>query len=207
MRKLVSQLCKDCRVIPVVVIECVEDAVPLAQCLIDNGLTAIEVTVRTPNALKAIEAIARNVPECTLGVGSILNDAQLKQARDAGGHFGVSPGTSPELLRAITNGDWPFLPGASTVSEALTLRDAGFLEQKLFPAEIVGGIELLKAFSGPVPDVSFCPTGGVKSATAANYLSQRNVFAVGGTWIASVELLECRDWSQIAQNARSVAAI
>ena len=205
MRTLVSSLCGAAKVIPVVVIDEIESAVPLARTLVDNGLPVVEVTLRTEMALAAIKAIAEEVPDCILGVGSILTPDHLAAAQQAGGHFGVSPGTSPELLRALETSDWPFLPGAGTLSEMMTLRDAGFLEQKLFPASIVGGPALLKAVSGPISDLTFCPTGGVKPDNAADYFGAGNVFAVGGTWIAPRDEVREQKWDQIAQRAKEAA--
>jgi len=207
MRQLISNTCKNGRVITVVVIDRVDDAVPLASCLVENGLLNVEVTLRTEDALYAIEAIARAIPDCVVGVGSILYPEQLQQAQDAGGAFGVSPGTSPKLRQALSETDWPFLPGAGTLSEILSLREAGFKEQKLFPAESIGGVGLINAVSGPVSDVSFCPTGGVKLENASKYLALSNVFAVGGTWIAPPNLIRDNAWDQIGRNAKLASTV
>ena len=150
MREQVSSICKGAKVIPVVVVDEVLDAVLLARCLVENGLPVVEVTLRTDAALAGIEAIASEVPDCVIGVGSIKTPSQLIDAIRAGGHFGVSPGTSPKLLRAVDKEDWPFLPGAGSLSEMMGLREAGFFEQKLFPASVIGGVAMLKSVSGPV---------------------------------------------------------
>nr|WP_319514005.1 bifunctional 4-hydroxy-2-oxoglutarate aldolase/2-dehydro-3-deoxy-phosphogluconate aldolase [uncultured Cohaesibacter sp.] len=207
MRDLVSSICKGAKVIPVVVIENVEDAVPLARCLVDNGLPAVEVTLRTPAALDAIKAIVNEVKDCVVGVGSILSEEQLKASIDAGAHFGVSPGTSETLLKALKATDWPFLPGSGTVSEMMTLREAGFKELKMFPASIVGGVGMIKAVSGPVADISFCPTGGVKPENAEEYLAQKNCFAVGGTWIAPLADVNAKNWDAIAERAKAASKL
>ncbi|WP_319531191.1 bifunctional 4-hydroxy-2-oxoglutarate aldolase/2-dehydro-3-deoxy-phosphogluconate aldolase [uncultured Cohaesibacter sp.] len=207
MRTQVSSLCKGARVIPVVVIDKVEDAVPLASCLVENGMPVVEVTMRTEAALAAVEEIAKHVPECVIGVGSILTPQHLSQAQAAGGHFGVSPGTSQSLLRALEISDWPFLPGAATLSEMLTLRDAGIMEQKLFPAAVVGGVNMLKSVAGPVSDISFCPTGGVKPENANDFLSLSNVFAVGGTWIAPLDDVNNKNWNAISERAAAASKL
>ena len=207
MREQVSSICKGAKVIPVVVIDDVEDAVPLARCLVDNGLPVVEVTLRTETALASIKAIAEEVKDCVIGVGSIRSAQQLIAAREAGGHFGVSPGTSPKLLRALEKSDWAFLPGTASLSEMMGLREAGFTELKLFPAEIVGGVSMLKSVSGPVADIRFCPTGGVKPSNAEEYLSLPNVFAVGGTWIAPLEDVKSKNWDAIAERAKAASLI
>ncbi|WP_319413064.1 bifunctional 4-hydroxy-2-oxoglutarate aldolase/2-dehydro-3-deoxy-phosphogluconate aldolase [uncultured Cohaesibacter sp.] len=207
MRDLVSSICKGAKVIPVVVIENVEDAVPLARCLVDNGLPAVEVTLRTPAALDAIKAIVNEVKDCVVGVGSILCEEQLKASIDAGAHFGVSPGTSATLLSALKATEWPFLPGSGTISEMMTLREAGFTELKMFPANIVGGVGMLKAVAGPVGDISFCPTGGVKPENAEEFLSQKNCFAVGGTWIAPLADVNAKNWDVIAERAKAASTL
>ena len=205
MHPRVSPLLSGTKVIPVLVIENADDAQPLAQCLVDNGLPVLEVTLRSDAALHAIEAIASQVPDAVIGVGSILTEMQLNSAQSAGGWFGVSPGVSEKLLRALELNDWPFLPGAATLSEMMTLREAGFKEQKLFPASIAGGVPFLKAVSGPVSDISFCPTGGISPNNADDYLNEDNVFAVGGSWIAPIELIRAKDWQEIGRRARDAA--
>jgi 2-dehydro-3-deoxyphosphogluconate aldolase/(4S)-4-hydroxy-2-oxoglutarate aldolase len=207
MRDQISSICKGVKVIPVVVIDDVEDAVPLARCLVDNGLPVVEVTLRTDAALDAIKAIAKEVKDCIIGVGSIGSPEQLNAAIEAGGHFGVSPGTSPKLLRALEKSDWPFLPGSGSLSEMMGLREAGFTELKLFPAEIVGGVGMLKSVAGPVSDISFCPTGGVKPENAEEYLGLGNVFAIGGTWIAPLQDVKDKKWDVIAARAKAASML
>nr|WP_320143849.1 bifunctional 4-hydroxy-2-oxoglutarate aldolase/2-dehydro-3-deoxy-phosphogluconate aldolase [uncultured Cohaesibacter sp.] len=205
MHPKVSPLLSGTKVIPVLVIENTDDAQPLAQCLVDNGLPVLEVTLRSHEALRAIEIIANQVQDAVIGVGSILSEMQLNAAQAAGGWFGVSPGVSEKLLQALKLHDWPFLPGASTLSEIMTLRESGFMEQKLFPANIVDGIPMLRAIAGPVSDVSFCPTGGISPDTADDYLVEDNVFAIGGSWIAPVDLIRAKDWHEIGRRARNAA--
>ncbi|WP_319411857.1 bifunctional 4-hydroxy-2-oxoglutarate aldolase/2-dehydro-3-deoxy-phosphogluconate aldolase [uncultured Cohaesibacter sp.] len=207
MHPKVAPLLSGTKVIPVLVIENADDAQPLAQCLVDNGLPVLEVTLRSDAAFRAIEIIASQVQGAVIGVGSILTEMQLNSAQSAGGWFGVSPGVSEKLMRALELNDWPFLPGASTLSEIMTLRDAGFKEQKLFPANIAGGVPMLRAISGPVSDVTFCPTGGIKPDNADDYLAESNVFAIGGSWIASPDLIFARDWHEIGRRAREAASL
>lgn len=207
MRSSVSNLLGNNRVIPVLVIDELDQALPLAQCLVDNGLPVLEITMRSDIALRAIEDIAGKAEGAITGVGSILTADNLRQAQDAGGQFGVSPGVSPDLLEAIKGSDMPFLPGAGTLSEVLTLREAGFMQQKLFPAAVLGGISMLKAIAGPVRDVTFCPTGGVKPDNASDYLDTSNVFAVGGTWIAPMDLVRAKDWQEIGRRAAEASQL
>lgn len=207
MRPSIASLLPDSKVIPVLVIENEEDALPLAHCLVDNGLPVLEITLRSDAALKSIETIASQVEGAVVGVGSILTEAQLNASQSAGGQFGVSPGVSFKLLQALELSDWPFLPGAGSLSEMLTLRDAGFMQQKLFPAAVLGGVSMLKAVAGPVSDISFCPTGGVKPENANEFLSLSNVFAVGGTWIAPLDLVRAKDWDEIGRRAAEAAKL
>lgn len=207
MRSPVSNLLGNNRIIPVLVIDKLDQALPLAQCLVDNGLPILEITMRSDIALRAIEEISNKIEGAVTGVGSILTVDNLRQAQEAGGQFGVSPGVSPELLAALKMSDMPFLPGAGTLSEILTLREAGFMQQKLFPAAVLGGISMLKAIAGPVRDVTFCPTGGVKPDNASDYLDTSNVFAVGGTWIAPMDLVRAKDWQEIGRRAAEASRL
>jgi len=194
-------------VIPVVVLHDAEHAVPLAKALVDGGLPAIELTLRTPVALDAIARIAAEVPEILLGAGTVLDADQARAAADAGARFLVSPGSTPRLRAALRETGLPSLPGVSTVSEVLTLLEEGWTEMKLFPASAVGGVELLKALGSPVPAARFCPTGGIGPQTAAAYLALPNVGCVGGSWITPAALLEAQDWGAISDLAREAAAL
>ncbi|WP_135076484.1 bifunctional 4-hydroxy-2-oxoglutarate aldolase/2-dehydro-3-deoxy-phosphogluconate aldolase [Terasakiella sp. SH-1] len=207
MKTRVSSVTGLSKIIPVLVIEDVAHAVPLARCLVQNGLPVLEITLRSSAALESIQAIMNEVEGAVIGVGSVLAPEQLEQIEKMGVAFGVSPGVSPNLFKALKDSDLPFLAGGSTLSEVLTLREAGFMEQKAFPASVAGGIDYLKAVSGPVGDVSFCPTGGVKPANVLDYLALDNVFAVGGTWIAPGDLVNKQDWDEIGRRAASASAL
>jgi 2-dehydro-3-deoxyphosphogluconate aldolase/(4S)-4-hydroxy-2-oxoglutarate aldolase len=200
-----SDLLKSCRIVPVVVIDDLETAVPLAETLLSAGLTAIEVTLRTPVGIAAIESIANAVPDMIVGAGSVRETSQIKAVRDAGARFAVSPGSSPALLDAAEYDNMPFIPGAVTPTETLCLLERGYSLQKLFPAEVVGGTKYLQAIGGPIPDAIFMPTGGVNADNVANYLALDNVACVGGTWIAPKSLLADRDFAAIKSLAVEAA--
>ncbi|GEP37544.1 2-dehydro-3-deoxy-phosphogluconate aldolase [Nocardioides psychrotolerans] len=194
-------------VMPVVVIDRLEDAVPVARALVDGGLPAIELTLRTPVALEAIRAIATQVPEILVGAGTVVAPAQAREALDAGARFLVSPGATPSLLSAMVDTGLPFLPGTATVSEVLAVLEAGLTEMKFFPAEASGGAAFLKAISSPVPAARFCPTGGITAATAGDYLALANVGCVGGSWLTPADLLRDGDWARVEALARAAAAL
>ncbi len=196
-----SDLLSNCRVVPVVVIDDLETAVPLAETLLAAGLTAIEVTLRTTAGLAAIESIANAVPNMIVGAGSIRQISQIKAVADAGAKFAVSPGSTAALLDAATNIGLPFIPGAATPTETLVLFEQGYTLQKIFPASIVGGPGYIKAVGSPIPEVRFMPTGGVKPENAAEYLALDNVACIGGTWIAPTELLAKQDFAAIGRLA------
>lgn len=201
MQTLKTALSK-CKIVPVVVVHDVAHAAPLANALANGGLTVVEVTMRTPAALDVIRAMVNARPDLVTGAGTILNAAHLQQARDAGAHFGVSPGTSPALREAILAANWPFIPGCATPSEAMTLAEHGFGVVKLFPAEVVGGLDMLKSMAAPLPHIQFMPTGGVRLEKVAQYVAQPNVAAVGGTWIVPPALLAAGDFAAIEALAR-----
>lgn len=194
-------------VIPVVVIEDVETAVPMARALVAGGLPAIEVTLRTAGALEAIARIAAKVPDATVGAGTVRTAADIAAAVAAGATFLVSPGTTPALLEAMAGSGVPYLPGATTVSEVLALAERGLKELKFFPAEAAGGVPYLKSLAGPLPDVRFCPTGGVRPDTAASYLALPNVGCVGGTWLTPADALASGDWARVEKLAAEAAAL
>lgn len=194
-------------VMPVVVVDDVAHAVPLARALVAGGLPAIELTLRTPAALDAIAAIAAEVPEILVGAGTVLNARQAEQARAAGAEFLVSPGATPALLEGMASTGLPFLPGTSTVSEVLAVVELGFTDMKFFPAEASGGTAWLKSVAGPVPDARFCPTGGITAASAPSYLSLPNVGCVGGSWLTPAAALGGKDWPLVEQLAREAAAL
>ena len=189
-------------VMPVIVLEQVDDAVPLARALVAGGVRVLEVTMRTPVALDCVRAIRAAVPDAIVGVGTITNVADLEAARAAGAAFGVSPGTTPALLVKARDADFPFLPGVMTPSDVMRAIYAGFNALKLFPAKQAGGVEMLKALAGPFPQVLFCPTGGIDADSAASYLALPNVACVGGSWLAPTSLVAARNCVEIERRAR-----
>ena len=195
------------RVVPVVVIEDSETAVPLARTLLDAGLRAIEVTLRTDEGVASICKIASQVPDILVGAGSLRTPAQVEAVREAGAAFGVSPGSSPALLEAIAAADLPFIPGAITPTESLELLERGYSLQKLFPASVSGGVPYLKALGAPLPEVSFMPTGGVTPDNALDYLALTNVACIGGSWIAPKAALANRDFEAIGKLAADASQL
>lgn len=207
MSDKVDKIISAAPVIPVVTVRGAEDAVPLAKALAAGGLPAVEVTLRTPGSLAALEAIAKNVPEAIAGAGTVLSKGQAKAAADAGAAFLVSPGATDQLIDAIREVNLPWLPGAATASEVMRLREAGFFRQKFFPAEQAGGIAMLKGWGAPLPDVVFCPTGGISAANAQAYLDLPNVGCVGGSWVAPAKLIAEKDWNAITALAVVASAL
>ena len=194
-------------VIPVVVIHDVKLAVPMARALVAGGAPAIEVTLRTPAALDAIRAIAAEVEGAMIGVGTVLTARDLEAARQAGARFAVSPGVSPKLLDAADDSDLPLLPGAATASEIMALLERGYRHLKFFPAVPAGGHKLLGAWASPLPQVRFCPTGGISLSNAADFLTLPNVICVGGSWLTPADKLAAGDWDGIELLAREAAGL
>lgn len=194
-------------VIPVIVIQRLEDAVPLAQALVAGGVRVLEVTLRTACALQAMEAMARAVPEAIVGAGTLRTVEDVRAARNAGCQFGVSPGFTDAIGAACIEQGLPLLPGVSTASEVMQANAAGYNFLKLFPAVAVGGINLLKALGGPFPDVAFCPTGGITLETAPQFLSLPNVKVCGGSWLTPQDAVDAGDWARITRLAAEAAAI
>ncbi|WP_433442736.1 bifunctional 4-hydroxy-2-oxoglutarate aldolase/2-dehydro-3-deoxy-phosphogluconate aldolase [Nonomuraea sp. CA-141351] len=194
-------------VIPVVVIEDVESAVPMARALVAGGLPVIEVTLRTPAAREAIARISAEVPEATVGAGTIRSSEDISASMTAGAKFLVSPGTTLSLVEAMDSSGVPYLPGAATVSEVMALVERGIKELKFFPAEAAGGVPYLKALGGPLPDVRFCPTGGIRVNTAPDYLALPNVGCVGGSWLTPADALTAGDWGRVEKLASEAAAL
>ena len=192
-------------VVPVVIVETLADAVPLARALVQGGLPAIEVTLRTPIALDAVRAIAAEVEGAIVGVGTVLDPDQLIQAEQAGARFAVSPGHTARLLDAAAHTDLPLLPGIATASEAIALIERGYDFAKFFPAEPAGGQKYLAALASPLPQLRFCPTGGITPESAPRYLALPNVVCVGGSWMISRAHLAAKDWAAIT-NASHIAA-
>ncbi|GII77235.1 ketohydroxyglutarate aldolase [Sphaerisporangium rufum] len=194
-------------VVPVVVIDDVETAVPIARALVAGGLPAIEVTLRTPCALEAITRIAAEVPGAVVGAGTVRTPADVAAAVRAGAGFLVSPGSTPALVAAMLESGVPFLPGAATASEVMALAERGLTELKFFPAEPAGGVAYLKALGGPLPQVRFCPTGGIRPQTAPAYLALPNVGCVGGTWLTPADAVAAGDHARIEKLAAEAAAL
>ncbi|MEV8335185.1 bifunctional 4-hydroxy-2-oxoglutarate aldolase/2-dehydro-3-deoxy-phosphogluconate aldolase [Streptomyces niveus] len=194
-------------VVPVVVVDDVADAVPLARALVAGGLPAIEVTLRTPAAPDAIRAIAAEVPEAVVGAGTVISAATVTEAVSAGARFLVSPGWTDTLLAAMRASGVPFLPGVSTTSEVVALLERGVSEMKFFPAEAAGGTAYLKSLSGPLPQARFCPTGGISLASAPSYLALKNVGCVGGSWMLPPDAITSKDWARVEKLAREASAL
>jgi 2-dehydro-3-deoxyphosphogluconate aldolase/(4S)-4-hydroxy-2-oxoglutarate aldolase len=194
-------------VVPVVVINDLEDAVPLATALYNGGLRALEITLRTPVAVEAIKQIKQALPDAYVGTGTVIDKATFNASLEAGADFMVSPGVNDELLALASETDVPFLPGAATPSEVMQLAAKGFKYLKFFPAEAAGGVPMLKSIFGPLPQVKFCPTGGVSLNSAPNYLALPNVVCVGGTWMLDKELIANKDWQAIEELARQASEV
>lgn len=190
------------RVVPVVVISELAHAVPMAQALLAGGIDVIEITLRSAPALAAIEAVARALPQMQVGAGTLTRAAEVAQVMGAGARFALSPGATPALLEAVTEAGLPFVPGVATASEAMAARDAGFTLLKCFPAAQLGGVALLRAWAGPLPDLRLCPTGGVSAAELASYLALPNVAMVGGSWLTPAQAVQAGDWGQVQALAR-----
>jgi 2-dehydro-3-deoxyphosphogluconate aldolase/(4S)-4-hydroxy-2-oxoglutarate aldolase len=193
-------------VMPIVTLSDRRHAVPLARALARGGVRVAEITLRTPAALDAIRAVAAEVPEIILGAGTVLSATDLDAAAKAGAKFAISPGIGPALLSAARGGPIPFLPGVATPSEIMLALQAGFDHQKFFPANLFGGSDALKAFSGPFPAVRFCPTGGVTLESAARYLALSNVVCVGGSWLTPASAIAAEDWNTIESLARDATS-
>jgi 2-dehydro-3-deoxyphosphogluconate aldolase / (4S)-4-hydroxy-2-oxoglutarate aldolase len=201
------QVMQDAPVIPVIVLHDVAHAVPLARALVAGGVRMLEITLRTPQALACIEAMAHAVPEAVVGAGTLLNATHARAAHAAGARFAVSPGYTDTLSQACRDLKLPLLPGVATSSEIMMARDAGHHELKFFPAVQAGGLPLLKAWQGPFGDVRFCPTGGITESSAAQFLALDNVVCVGGSWLVPADALAQGEWSRITQLARATLAL
>jgi 2-dehydro-3-deoxyphosphogluconate aldolase/(4S)-4-hydroxy-2-oxoglutarate aldolase len=195
------------RVIPVIAIDDPAYAVPLARALVAGGIRVLEVTLRTRHGLAAIRAMADAVPHAIVGVGTLTRPEELAAARDAGAVFGVSPGLTPALVSAAKSSGLPLLPGVMTPSEVMAAAEAGFKQLKLFPAVPAGGIGMLNAIFGPLPDVTFCPTGGISQENAAQFLACPNVACVGGSWLTPKDALLAGDWDRVTRLAEAASAL
>ncbi|MDO9074085.1 MAG: bifunctional 4-hydroxy-2-oxoglutarate aldolase/2-dehydro-3-deoxy-phosphogluconate aldolase [Rubrivivax sp.] len=194
-------------VIPVIVLQRVADAVPMARALVAGGVRVLEVTLRTPVGLACIEAIAREVPEAVVGAGTIRSAADARAAKAAGSRFGVSPGYTAAVGAACREAGLPLLPGVATAGEVMTAMADGLSFLKFFPATAAGGIPMLKALAGPYPDISFCPTGGISVETAPQFLALPNVKVCGGSWLTPQDAVDAGDWGRITALARAASAL
>jgi len=201
-----AEICRLAPVVPVLVIDDLSHARPLAQALVAGGLPALEVTLRTPAALDAIRAMAE-VPGGVVGAGTLLTPADVKAAKAAGAKFGVSPGATDRLIAACEDEGLPLLPGAATASEIMALLEKGYTVQKFFPAEQAGGAAFLKSIGSPIPQVSFCPTGGISLKLAPDYLCLKTILCVGGSWVAPKDAMARGDWAEITRLAQEAAAL
>ncbi|WGL16433.1 bifunctional 4-hydroxy-2-oxoglutarate aldolase/2-dehydro-3-deoxy-phosphogluconate aldolase [Microbulbifer bruguierae] len=194
-------------VVPVLVIDNVSEALPLAEALVEGGLNVLEVTLRTEAALAAVEEIAKHLPDAHVGTGTVLNGDDVRRSVDAGATFMVSPGVTESLLDAVDGVTIPLLPGASNPSEVMRLLERGYRYQKFFPAEAAGGIPMLKSIGGPLAQVKFCPTGGISPKNARDYLSLSNVICVGGSWMAAPNLVAEKNWAEITRLAKEASLL
>lgn len=200
------EICRLAPVVPVLVIDDLAHAAPLAAALVAGGLPALEVTLRTPVALDAIRAMAA-VPGGVVGAGTLLTPADVRAAKAAGATFGVSPGATDALIRACEDEGLPLLPGAATATEVMVLLERGYSVQKFFPAEQSGGAAFLKSLGSPIPQVSFCPTGGISLKSAPDYLALKNILCVGGSWVAPKDAMARGDWAEITRLAAEARAL
>jgi 2-dehydro-3-deoxyphosphogluconate aldolase/(4S)-4-hydroxy-2-oxoglutarate aldolase len=201
------QLLESVPVIPVITLDSVEDAVPLAEALVAGGLKILEVTLRTEAAIDGIREIIRQVPEAVVGTGTVCTPEQIVLSEQAGCQFMISPGTTPRLLEAARNSTVPLLPGISTVSEMMQCMEYGYRDFKFFPAEAAGGAKKIKSISGPFPDIKFCPTGGIGLNNVMEYLSLSNILCVGGSWLAPNKLIAEKRWDEIQQLAKEASLL
>jgi len=196
-QETLTELFKSARVVPVLTINRLDDAVPLARALVAGGVRMLEVTLRTKVAVDAAKAIIASVPDAIVGIGTILNADDLARAEALGARFGISPGATPELLKAAAASQLPFAPGVATASELMQALAHGFEVVKFFPAEQAGGIKALRALAGPFPRVAFCPTGGIGETNAPTWLAEPNVIAVGGSWLCRAVDIKSGNWAGI----------
>ncbi|WP_019027877.1 bifunctional 4-hydroxy-2-oxoglutarate aldolase/2-dehydro-3-deoxy-phosphogluconate aldolase [Colwellia piezophila] len=193
-------------IVPVLVINKVEEALPIAEALLAAGVRVLEVTLRTPAALDVISIIAKELPEAIIGSGTVTNRQQLQQSYDAGAKFAISPGLTKDLLQAGNDGKIALIPGISSISDLMDGADHGYDHLKFFPAEASGGVNAIKAIGGPFPNIRFCPTGGININNIANYLALPNVVCCGGSWLVTSDIVENKNWSEITRLAKQVLA-
>lgn len=205
--KSILEIMRTSAVIPVIAIDKLEHAVPLAKALVAGGIRVLEITLRTEHGLPAIRAIAEQVPDAIVGVGTLTSPEEFVASRDAGAVFGVSPGLTAALIAAAKSSGLPLLPGVMTPSEVMAAREAGFRQLKLFPAVPAGGIGMLNAIAGPLGDIMFCPTGGISQETASQFLACKNVACVGGSWLTPKNAIDIGDWNKITALAKAASAL
>ncbi|WP_455342387.1 bifunctional 4-hydroxy-2-oxoglutarate aldolase/2-dehydro-3-deoxy-phosphogluconate aldolase [Thalassotalea litorea] len=193
-------------IVPVLVIENVEDAVPIAKALMAGGINVLEVTLRTENALQVIRKIADELPEAMVGAGTVTNPETLRQAEEAGAKFAISPGMTRELLQASGDSSIPLIPGIASISELMTGIDAGLDHFKFFPAEAIGGAKAIKSIAGPFPDIRFCPTGGINQDNMGSYHALKNVSCIGGSWLVPEDAVANKDWDRITDITKNAVA-
>ena len=200
--KKLADLLRHGPIVPVITLERVEDAVPLARALVAGGLRLLEITLRTPAAADSAAAIIQEVPEAVVGIGTVLTPSDLERARKLGARYALSPGATPDLLEAASESEMPFIPGIATASELMAALAHGFQTVKFFPAVAAGGIPALKALAGPFPQARFCPTGGIDEKNARDWLALSNVVAVGGSWVCPTSDIRAQAWDEITSKAR-----
>ena len=199
MSRTIKEIMTISPIVPVMVINNVEHAVPLAHALVKGGLKVLEITLRTPAALESIRRIRAEVPDAIVGAGTIINIETLNKAIDAGAEFIVSPGTTDKMIDAALATGVPLLPGIANPSQAMNLLEKGITEMKFFPAEAAGGVPMLKSIGAPIPQISFCPTGGVSQKNVKEYYNLSNVACVGGSWMCAASLVDAEDWDEITR--------
>lgn len=193
------------RVLPILVTDNAQQAIRCVSTLAENGLTAVEVTLRTPNAMRVLAEVVKACPEVCVGAGTVLTPQQIKEVQDTGAAFGISPGITPVLAKAAADSKLPYFPGVGGASDLMLALEHGFNVVKLFPSDLLGGAKMAKALGGPFPDVRFCLTGGITEETAPQLLKQSNVLCVGGSWMCPSGLIEANDWKAIAKLAADAA--
>ena len=202
-----EQILVSAGILPVITVDSVEQGQRIADALLEGGLTALELTLRTPAALATLEALKKALPDIVIGAGTVLDEAQIRQSVDAGADFLVTPGTPPALAEALARAPIPAVPGGATPTEFMSLMARGFRCCKLFPASAVGGLAMLKGLAGPLGQLKLCPTGGISESNAAEFLAQPNVLCIGGSWMVPKDWLAAGDWARVRESAARAAAI
>ncbi|NLW95620.1 bifunctional 4-hydroxy-2-oxoglutarate aldolase/2-dehydro-3-deoxy-phosphogluconate aldolase [Luteimonas wenzhouensis] len=202
-----EQILVSAGILPVITVDSVEQGQRIADALLEGGLTALELTLRTPAALATLEALKKALPDIVIGAGTVLDEAQIRQSVDAGADFLVTPGTPPALAEALARAPIPAVPGGATPTEFMSLLARGFRCCKLFPASAVGGLAMLKGLAGPLGQLKLCPTGGISESNAAEFLAQPNVLCIGGSWMVPKDWLAAGDWARVRESAARAAAI